>query len=128
MNKNTLKLILISGALLVFFVIVFLSFMEGDREEIVLDDREDDYSMILFTGDNCPHCQDVEEFVERENLVDTLDLSIKEVYNNIENRNLLEDKFNQCSPQPRTYGVPLLWNNQLCLIGPSEIINYLNSL
>ncbi len=128
MNKKTFKLLLGLVVLLIIFIIVFLDFLQDDEAEIVSTELSSDHSMIFFTGDNCPHCDDVEDYIKNQNLVNKIDLSIKEVYNNIENAQLFEEKFNQCSPQPRTYGVPFLWDNQFCIIGPNEIINYLESI
>ncbi len=127
MNKNIIKLLLGLVVVLIIFVIAFLAFLQSDKEEIAITEANNDYNIIFFTGDDCPHCEEVENYIENHDLLNEIDLAIKEVYNNIENAQLFEEKFNQCSPQPRTYGIPLLWDNHFCIVGPNEIINYLEN-
>ncbi len=127
MNKNIIKLLLGLVVLLIIFVIAFLAFLHDDGDKVVLTEDGGDYSMIFFTGDDCLPCEDVEDYIESQNILDKADLLVLEVYNNIENAQLFQEKFNRCSPQPRDYGVPLLWDNQFCIVGPVEIINYLEN-
>jgi hypothetical protein len=128
MNKDKFKLLLGLVVFLIIFIFAFLAFLQNNESEIVLTEREGDNVIIFFTGDNCIHCKDVEDYIENHDILDKLDLVIREVYNNIENAKLFEEKFDLCSPQPRDYGVPLLWDNKFCLVGPIEIINYLENI
>ncbi len=127
MNKNIIKLLLGLAVLLIIFVLAFLALLQDNGSEISVSELRDDYNMIFFTGDDCPPCEEVEDYIESQDILDKADLLILEVYNDLENAQLFEEKFNKCSPQPRTYGVPLLWDNQFCIVGPIEIINYLEN-
>jgi hypothetical protein len=128
MKKKLIFLLLGLVVMVIIFIIVFLSFIDKNQNDILLSDLSDESSILLFTGETCPHCKDVETYIYNNNLLDKLDLSILEVYYNVNNAQIFEKKFNQCLLQPRIYGVPLLWHNQNCILGPVEIVNYLNNL
>ncbi len=128
MKKNILIFSLIFVSVIILLVVLFLSFIQPDSEELLTINDDQQSTLILFSGDNCPYCQVVEEYIIANDIENRLDLSIKEVYNNLANAQLFEAKFNQCFSPPRTFGVPFLWHNNFCLVGPNEIIDYLINL
>lgn len=128
MKKNLIILILSLAIVISLFIVIFLSIIDNNENDLFLAESTINNSIILFTGDTCEHCRDVENYIYDNNLLNNLDLSIKEVYYNIDNALLFEEMFDQCLFQPRTYGVPLLWHNRNCILGPLEIISYLNNL
>ncbi len=128
MKKNQIILFISLLIIILVFIAIFLSLMNDNQNDILLTEANRESNIILFTGETCPHCKDVENFIYDNDILDILDLSIKEVYYDSKNALLFEQRFAQCALQPRIYGVPLLWHNQNCILGPLEIINYLNSL
>lgn len=128
MKKNLFILLFSLFIVIIVFVIIFLSFIDDSQNDLSRSEISIESSLILFTGETCSHCKDVESYIYNNNLLDKIDLSIKEVYNDLNNAQLFEEKFNQCTFQPRVYGVPFLWHSQVCILGPAEIINYLNNL
>ncbi len=128
MKKNQIILLLSFSLIVIIFIVVFLSFLDNSENDLFAPKLDSETSIILFTGETCPHCKDVENYVYDNNLENILDLSIKEVYNDLNNAQLFEEKFENCLFQPREYGIPLLWHERNCILGPVEIINYLNSL
>jgi len=81
--------------------------------------------LILFYGDTCPHCLIVEEFLDSQgDLATRLNLTRKEVYNDLKNQRLLTTKAKLCGLDTASIGVPFLWNQGTCLIGDVDIVNY----
>lgn len=128
MKKTNFIIISIFIALVIIFVSFFLSLInkQPDDLSLIVDNRELD--LILFSGEGCVHCATVIEYINDNNLKDKLGIRVKEVYNNPDDAELFEEKFNKCIPTPYTYGIPLLWDNNFCLIGPVDIIDYLRQL
>lgn len=81
--------------------------------------------IILFYGDTCPHCKNVEDFI-RQNSVDLkVTITRKEVFKNSENAKLLTKKAATCGITTNSIGVPLLWDGKTCYAGEDEVINFL---
>jgi thiol-disulfide isomerase/thioredoxin len=83
----------------------------------------------FFWGIGCPHCAQVEEFLDNWGSENNLKISKYEIYNNPENANLFNQRARECGLLSNQMGVPLLYtpDNQ-CIVGDSPIINYLESL
>jgi len=81
--------------------------------------------IILFYGETCPHCKNVEDFI-RQNSVDLkLEITRKEVFKNNKNGELLGEKAAKCGISANSIGVPLLWDGKNCHTGEEEVINFL---
>ncbi|MFA5184427.1 MAG: hypothetical protein WC456_02760 [Patescibacteria group bacterium] len=80
---------------------------------------------ILYYGDGCPHCAEVEDFIKNN----SFDFSIerKEIYQNKTNA----EEFNQiCATEGISLmnrGVPFLYAENECFIGDKQIISYLSA-
>jgi len=120
--KSMRKGIIFVLAVLVILALVLLAMFFSSRE------KNKNYinigECILFYGKGCPHCANVENFLEKNNLK----LEQKEVYYNNENKKLLLEKAKICQIDKNSVGVPLLWDEKKsqCLLGEEEIINFLN--
>ena len=77
---------------------------------------------ILFYGDVCPHCKNVEEYLK------TNPTKVKyrhlEVYRNRQNAVLMNNKAKACGLETDKVGVPFLFDGEKCLIGDQDIINW----
>ena len=82
--------------------------------------------LILFYGDNCPHCHTVDDYIKDNRINQQLNIINKEVYNNQKNADELRSVAQQCGIPLNALGVPLLWSGQDCLVGDQPIINFLN--
>jgi glutaredoxin len=81
--------------------------------------------MILFYGDTCPHCKNVEEYINANNVKAKLSFQELEVYNNKVNAKLLGDKAKQCGlDTSQGVGVPFFFDGQNCISGDQDIINF----
>lgn len=105
-------LFFIIGALFIFTLSVKTVLAEENRA-------------VLYYGNGCPHCSEVENFIENN----TFDFSIeqKEIYQNKINT----EEFNQvCTEEGiglMNRGVPLLYAENECFIGDKQIISYLST-
>lgn len=80
----------------------------------------------FFYGNTCPHCQDVEVWMEENNIEEKLPIVKKEVYENQINAQELSLAAQKCGLNTSSIGVPFLYTaDQKCLIGTPDITAYL---
>lgn len=84
--------------------------------------------MILFFGDTCPHCKNVEEYITANNVKAKLNFKELEVYNNKTNAALLTAKAKNCGlDTTQGVGVPFFFDGQNCILGDQPIIDFLKT-
>lgn len=114
MKKTILGIILFS-ALFIF------SGCGNSQPEIAGDDS----SIILFYGEECPHCKIVEQYIADNNIKDMLVFSELEVNHNTANASLMVEKQKACKLNKKNIGaVPFLWTAEKCYLGQDEIIQF----
>jgi glutaredoxin len=83
---------------------------------------------ILFYSDTCPHCKNVEKFIDENNVKAKVDFVSKEVSTNEDNGLDLMSKGQKCKLAEQNIGaVPLYWDNGTCTVGDAPIIELLKS-
>lgn len=115
MQKNLLLIIiaivLVAGAL---FVASYFSKPKIDVSGI-----------ILFYGDGCPHCENVDKFISENNVEEKVEFTRLEVFNNKSNAELLAKKAIFCEVDiSQGVPVPFLWDGKNCLVGDEDIIKF----
>lgn len=81
--------------------------------------------MILFFGDTCPHCKNVENYIAANNVKNKLSFQELEVFNNPDNSVLLGEKAKQCGLDTSNgVGVPFFFDGQNCIEGDEQIIEF----
>jgi len=113
MNKKVLLLILIATVLIAIAIFVFWKYGMPQKSNIV-----------LFYGDGCPHCANVDEFIKENKVDEKVFFDKKEVYNNKDNAAELLEKAGKCGLSQGEVGVPFLWTGSECLVGDADIINF----
>lgn len=84
---------------------------------------------ILFYGDTCPHCKNVDEFMNANGTRDKLSFQELEVYRNQVNSRLLVATAKKCGLDTSAgVGVPFFYDGEKCLMGDQDIINYFKQL
>lgn len=84
-----------------------------------------DVGMILFFGESCPHCQNVEEYIDQNKIREKLEFQELEVYRNQENAQILAAKAKSCRLDIKNgLGVPFFYDGQNCYLGEDEIIAF----
>ncbi len=114
-------------ALLTLLVVTFFSFSKVRAQEET-SNSTDQGSIYLFWGTGCPHCKDVEEYIEDEGIEEILDIELKEIYNDKDNASLFLDKVKECGLPQNRVGVPMLYYNGTCWMGKYEAIAGLEAI
>lgn len=80
--------------------------------------------IILFYGDGCPHCKNVDDFVSQNKIEDKVKFARLEVWHNKDNQNILAQVVQKCGMQADQVGIPFLWDGEKCYIGQDDVINF----
>jgi len=119
MSKKTNNVLLAIAAVVVIIFGVFLFFPKAKAPTT---------GVILFYGDTCPHCIQVEEYIKNNNVEQKVQFEKKEVYNNQTNAATMATYYQKCGLDTAAgMGVPFLWDGQKCYSGETEIINFFAS-
>jgi len=83
---------------------------------------------IFFYGNTCPHCDDVEDWMEENKIEEKIEIVKKEVYDNNPNALELSKAAESCGMDISSIGVPFLYTPEgKCLIGTPDIVSYLSN-
>ncbi len=120
MKKNNIILLAVLG--IAILIVGFLIFSKKGA------DNNGDISNILFYGDGCSHCANVEKYITDNNIEGKVEFVRKEVFNNQDNAKILVEKAKFCNiPTDNGVGVPFFWivESKTCLVGETDIIDFL---
>ena len=85
-------------------------------------------AFVLYYGIACPHCKIVEEYLQKNDPSNKLDITQKEASGNSANADELVEKGKHCQlSKTELGGVPLLWDGKTskCYVGDQPIIDFL---
>ena len=82
---------------------------------------------ILYYGETCPHCKDVEEWLVQNKVEEKIAIVKKEVWNNRQNASELSKVAESCGLDVNSIGVPFLYAEDKCMVGTPEITGYFSS-
>jgi len=110
------------SALILFSAVFIFSGCGNPQPNTTIDNS----AIILFYGEECPHCKIVEQYIADNNIKDALVFSELEVGHNAANANLMIEKQKICKLDKKNIGaVPFLWTAEKCYLGQDEIIQFL---
>ena len=89
--------------------------------------------IVLFYGDGCPHCKDVEDFIAQNKIDEKVKITRMEVWYNKSNQLTLAQVAQKCGITENSVGVPFLYDppsgeaggNSKCYIGEVDVPNFL---
>ena len=82
-----------------------------------------------FWGNGCPHCANVEKFLESWNMRDKVKIDKYEVWGNRDNANLMSSRASYCKLNLTNLAVPMLFTpDGKCIEGDEPIIDFLKNL
>lgn len=115
MNKaqKAFFLFLASSFLIIFVLIGVSNYFKNSNK------------MIFYYGIGCPHCANVEDFMEKNGVESKLEIIKKEVYYSKTNAFELKKVAEKCGLDSDSIGVPLMYSKGKCYLGDEEIINFL---
>ncbi len=103
------------------FLAIFVFSGCGSRQASVTDDS----AIILFYGEECPHCKVVEKYIADNNVKAKVTFSEREVNHNKANAEMMVKKQQDCKLDKNSIGaVPFLFTTDKCYLGQDEIINF----
>lgn len=88
----------------------------------------DAQGIVLYYGDGCPHCANVDKFIEENKVGEKVSFEKKEVFNNRANARDMGSKAKMCKIDTTSgMGVPFLWDGEKCYQGDVDVINFFKS-
>jgi hypothetical protein len=85
--------------------------------------------IILFYGDGCPHCKNVDDFIAQNKIDEKIKITKLEVWHNQANAKLLTQKAEECKLDiSNGIPIPFLYDGAgKCYIGEVDIPNFLKN-
>ena len=114
MNK---KILLIIG-IIILAAIIFVFYQKNKLTNTTTSD------IILFYGNGCPHCANVDNYIQENNITSKIKIDKKEVFDNKNNNNLMIKKVKECKIEGTEIGVPFFYYKGQCFYGDADIINF----
>jgi hypothetical protein len=117
MDKKVIIFILIGIVVLAGAVFFFVQNQDQPPQE---------NEIVYFYGEGCPHCVNVDTFVQENKIEEKVSYEKKEVFNNATNAEELTRTAQQCGLPANQVGVPLLYDssNSKCYVGDVDVINF----
>jgi hypothetical protein len=82
--------------------------------------------IVLFYGQGCPHCSDVDAFITANNIEQKVKITRMEVWYNKANQLTLVQVAQKCGITASSVGVPFLYDgNGKCYVGEADVPNFL---
>jgi glutaredoxin len=120
------KVIIVVVSLIIVAAGGFLASSQGwfDKAEVSNVVDKD----VLFWGNTCPHCKDVKEWMEKENISKVIEVEELEVYDNRSNQAMMVEAARGCGIPVNKIAVPFMWTtDKKCLVGTPDIQSYLTA-
>lgn len=83
--------------------------------------------IVLFYGRECPHCKDLDKFLEENRIAEKVQFDRLEVFHNSKNGAILTEKAQECGIEnEKEIGVPFLYDIQenKCFVGAPDIEDF----
>ena len=82
--------------------------------------------VVYYYGKECPHCHDVLEFIEENDITSKVEFEKKETWHDEGNNAELVERAAICGYAPNQIGVPFLYADGECFIGTPNVTGYLS--
>jgi len=79
-------------------------------------------NIIFFWGEGCPHCEVVKNEISKNGYDKKVTIDYKEIYSNVGNARLFDEKIKECGISPYNAGVPMVYIRGSCWMGQDEAI------
>ena len=118
MKKQILSLFLIVISLFGLLYVVY-SLNPKPKAE-VLAAKFDKTALIYFYGNTCSHCRELTDWINAHKIESKVKLQKKEVYQNQENSQMLQQAAEICQLDTTRIGVPFIYDNGKCYQGTPD--------
>jgi len=82
--------------------------------------------ITFFYGQECPHCANIEKYMQDNKIEEKVKIDKKEVYHNQDNAQQLGKIAAGCGKDTGQIGVPFLYDGKSCYEGEDEVRNFLS--
>ena len=121
MKRFTLLVGLVSILIIIGGALIF-SNDSANNSDTTPPNLPDSYE--YYWGEGCPHCANVEDFLNTWENKDRVQVDKKEVYKNQDNIDLFKSRVEYCNLPNNQVGVPFLFTPEgECVVGDTPIIN-----
>ena len=80
--------------------------------------------IILFYGDGCPHCENVEKYISDNKVEEKVSFTRLEVWKDTANQKILLKVAEKCGISADTVGIPFLFDGTNCMTGDEDAIKF----
>ena len=98
---------------------------EESTDDSDADTDDESFSTILYVSESCPDCDEVINFIKKNNLSEDLENQTKLVKNNTQNYREWLERGAACELERVEMRLPMLWIEGECYVGRDEIIDFL---
>lgn len=81
-------------------------------------------SIVYYYGEECPHCKDVQDFIDQNKIAEKVNFVKKEVWHNSKNASEMNARAKSCDIQAEGMGVPFLFSEGKCYVGTPGVIGF----
>ncbi|NTW15556.1 MAG: hypothetical protein HGA38_04310 [Candidatus Moranbacteria bacterium] len=121
MKKRTATIVASVSIVIAFVALFFV--LRGSSSPSVSGDVSS--GIVLYYGTECPHCKDVDAFIERNAIAEKVSFARKEVWHDQKNASEMTDRAASCGIGRDQVGVPFLFADGQCYIGTPDVEGYL---
>lgn len=108
-------------------MLLFVLYFLNRTPTTPIDFESDDY-ILVFSSPTCPHCQNVKDHINTNQLDQKLPIKILDLSTNRSFSQLLADKAKTCQIDSGQIGIPFYYYQNQCLQGDQPIINALDQM
>ena len=123
MKKSSI--IITISIIVIILIIATFYYTKTEKNKKLLTSVQD--KIIFFYGEGCPHCLNVEKFVQDNNVESKVQFDKKEVWGDKQNAYLMTlVATKKCNLPENELGVPFLWYgpDSKCFLGDQSIIDF----
>lgn len=124
MDKKILATVGIFSLIILIFGYIVFGSQNKKNNEIKIPSKNE---IVYYYGATCPHCKEVEEWIEKNKIKEKIKIEEKEVWENKDNALQLKKVAENCQLNSETIGVPFLYAEGKCFMGTPEVIKFLKN-
>ncbi|OGK72611.1 hypothetical protein A2459_01315 [Candidatus Roizmanbacteria bacterium RIFOXYC2_FULL_41_10] len=118
MKQQLFALIIILVALFGTLFLVYTATQNSSSVTPLTTLKKD--AFIYFYGNTCPHCKELNIWLEENQIAKKVKIDKKEVYQNKANADQLQQAAKICGLDTSSIGVPFVYDNGKCYVGSDE--------
>lgn len=111
-------------ALLLVAGFIWWGVQDGQKKAKIENMEVSSDAVVYYYGEECPHCEDVSEYIHENNVTQKVEFEKKEVWHNTTNSAEMLAHAEMCGLSLDEIGVPFMFARGECFIGAPGVIGY----